>query len=301
MDEARKGKAMKFSCTFGFVHPDHLVEMAIVAEEAGFDEVTVADHVVHPVEIESKYPYSPDGSRYWDQHTAWPDPWIAIMAMAANTTRLRFGHSVYILAMRDPFSVAKISSTCARLSGNRVSLGIGLGWMKEEYEILGNSFEGRGPRTDEMVTILKKLWTGEVVEHHGKYYDFQGLSVAPGVEKDIPIVVGGISRPAMRRVARLGDAWAPFGLTVEQLGVAIAEIRELMVEGGREKDALGVYAACPDATDVDGYRRMEDVGASHVVTKPWAFYSPVDKVGIGSLADMKDGLKRFGDEVISQF
>jgi probable F420-dependent oxidoreductase len=292
---------MKFSCTFGFVHPDHLVEMAVVAEEAGFDEVTIADHVVHPVEIESEYPYSPDGSRYWDHRTPWPDPWVAIMAMAANTTRLRFGHSVYILAMRDPFSVAKSSSTCARLSGNRVSLGIGLGWMKEEYELLGNSFAERGARTDEMVTVLKKLWTGDAVEHHGRFFDFAPLSVAPGVEEPIPIVVGGVSRPAMRRVAKLGDAWAPFGLPVAELGAAIVEIRRLMGEEGREKDALGVYAACPDANDIDGYKRMEEVGVSHVVTKPWALYSPVDQVGIGSLSDMKDGLKRFGDDVISKF
>jgi probable F420-dependent oxidoreductase len=292
---------MKFCCTLGFVHPDHLVRLAVAAEAAGFETVTVADHVVHPLEIRSRYPYSKDGERGWDHTTPWPDPVVATMAMAAHTTRLRFSQGVFILPMRDPFTVAKAIGTCARLSGNRVRLGVGLGWMADEFALLGQSFADRGARNDEMIVVLRKLWTGEVVEHHGRYYDFGPLTMMPGVETPIPIIVGGVSKPALRRVAALGDGWAPAGLAVEQVASATREIRAMMKEHGREDRPLEVFAACPDATDLAGYRRMDTAGISHVVLKPWARYVKVDRTGVAAPQEMEDGIRRFGEEVIMRF
>ncbi|MBK7949727.1 MAG: TIGR03619 family F420-dependent LLM class oxidoreductase [Deltaproteobacteria bacterium] len=292
---------MKFCCTLGFVHPDHLVRLAVAAEAAGFETVTIADHVVHPVAIRSRYPYSTDGERGWDHTTPWPDPFVATMAMAAHTTRLRFSQGVFILPMRDPFTVAKAVGTCARLSGYRVRLGIGLGWMADEFELLGHPFEERAPRSDEMITVLRKLWTGELVEHHGRFYDFGPLSMVPGVEQPIPIIVGGVSKPALRRVAALGDGWAPAGLTIDQVADATRQIRADMAGRGRGSDPLEVFAACPDATDLAGYRRMDAAGISHVVLKPWARYGKVDRTGVASPAEMEDGIRRFGEEVIAAF
>ncbi len=293
---------MKFCCTLGFVHPDHLIELARLAEQAGFDTVTVADHVVHPIEIDSPYPYSSTGERSWDENTPWPDPFVAIAAMAAHTSRLRFSQGVFILAMRDPFTAAKAIGTCARMSGNRLSLGVGLGWMREEYALLGQEFGDRGARTNEMIEVLRKLWTGKPVEHHGRFYDFDPLSMAPGVEKDIPIIVGGISKAATRRVALLGDGWAPAGLTVEQVQSAVAEIHAMRDAEGRNRKRLEIFAACPDASDVDGYRRMEDAEISHAVVKPWALYgNGVSTTDVVSLDVMCDGIKRFADEVLAEF
>ncbi|MEZ4333704.1 MAG: TIGR03619 family F420-dependent LLM class oxidoreductase [Myxococcota bacterium] len=291
---------MKFCCTLGFVHPDHLVRLAVAAEEAGFETVTVADHVVHPMTIRARYPYTADGSRAWDHTAPWPDPFVATMAMAARTTRLRFSQGVFILPMRDPFTVAKAVATCARLSGDRVRLGIGLGWMADEFELLGRPFAERGPRCDEMIEVMRKLWTGEIVEHRGRFFDFGPLAMVPGVDRPIPIVVGGISKPALRRVADLGDGWAPAGLKVDAVAAGMREIRTRMEANGRADAALEVFAACPDANDLDGFRRMEAAGISHAVLKPWARYVPVDRTGVAAPDAMEDGIRRFGEEVIAR-
>lgn len=291
---------MKFCCTLGFVHPDHLVRLAVAAEEAGFETVTIADHVVHPMTIHSRYPYTKDGERGWDHTAPWPDPFVATMAMAAKTTRIRFSQGVFILPMRDPFTVAKAVGTCARLSGDRVRLGIGLGWMADEFELLGHAFEDRGPRTDEMIEVLRKLWTGGIVEHHGRFYDFAPLAMVPGVERPIPIIVGGISKAALRRVAHHGDGWAPAGLTIDQTREAVDEIRAMMKAKGRDDRGLEVFAACPDATDLAGWARMDGAGISHAVLKPWARYTKVDRTGVAPVEAMEDGIRRFGEEVIAK-
>jgi probable F420-dependent oxidoreductase len=286
------------------VNPDFFLEIARTAEEHGWDTVALSDHVVNPDSIRARYPYNESGERMWDHATPWPDVWVATGMMAAVTTRLRFFQSVYVLPMRDPFTVAKALGTCARMSRHRVSLGIGLGWMFDEFEILGHPFEHRGARADEMIEVMRKLWTGEVVEHHGRFFDFPPLSMSPAVGAEIPIVVGGVSEPALRRVARLADGWAPAYLTVEQVRAGIARIRELQRPLGRAQRPLSVYTACVDAFDLDGYRRMQEAGVTHLVTTPWlrgndaADYERLTKGA--PLGEIRDGLRRFADEVIAK-
>jgi alkanesulfonate monooxygenase SsuD/methylene tetrahydromethanopterin reductase-like flavin-dependent oxidoreductase (luciferase family) len=206
--------------------------------------------------------------------------------------------------MRDPFTVAKSLGTCARMSKYRVSLGFGLGWMHDEFEILGHPFEHRGGRADEMVEVMRKLWTGELVEHHGRFYDFEPLAMSPGMEAEIPIVVGGISEPALRRVARLADGWAPAYLTVEQVREGLQKIRAMQGRYDREGRELQVYTACTDAWDLDGYKRMEDAGVTHMITTPWLIYSgstDYKEMAKGtSRENMRDGLRRFADDVIAK-
>jgi len=295
---------VKFCCQLSWVDPDHFLEIAPVAEEHGWDTLALSDHVVNPDRIEAKYPYNETGERMWDHSSPWPDVWVATGMMAAVTTRLRFFQSVYVLPMRDPFSVAKALGTCARMSKQRVTLGVGLGWMSDEFRILGHPFEQRGPRTDEMIEVMRKLWTGKVVEHHGRFFDFPPLSMSPAVGGEIPIVIGGISEPALRRVARLADGWCPAYLSVEQVRAGIARIRELQQEFGRERRPLSVYSACFDALDLDGFRRMQKAGITHVMTTPWLFggdhvdYSRLTKGA--SVAEIRDGLRRFADTVIAK-
>ncbi len=295
---------MKFCATLSFIHPDHLLTLAPVAETYGWDTLILSDHVVHPETIESKYPYIESGERMWDETAPWPDVWVATGMMAAVTKHIQFMQSVYVLPMRDPFHVAKALGTVARMSGYRVSLGAGLGWMKDEFEILGHPFEHRGSRTDEMIEVIKKLWTGGYVEHHGRFYDFDKLSMSPGMEEEIPIVIGGISEPAMRRVARLADGWAPAYLTVESLREKLAVIRTLQEEYGRGGRPLSIYTSCSDAFDIDGYRRMEDVGVTHLTAVPWLLYRDSveykNLVAPPSLDEMRDAFKRFADEVIAK-
>ena len=148
---------MEFWQSIAVTEVDHLIEVSKIAEEVGFAGIAVADHLVKPQEIRSAYPYSEDGIPFWDADEPFPDPWVLIAAVARETTRVRFMPYVYVLPMRDPFSVAKAVSSAAVLSGDRVVLGAGVGWMKEEFDLAGQAFEARGRRTDEMGDSLRSL------------------------------------------------------------------------------------------------------------------------------------------------
>jgi probable F420-dependent oxidoreductase len=221
---------------------------------------------------------------------------VAIGAMAAVTKRLRFLTGIYVLPMRNPFNVAKAVGTAAVLSGGRVTLGVGVGWMREEFALLEQPFEQRGPRTDEMIEVMRKLWRGGMVEHHGRFYDFPRLQMSPAPPGPIPILVGGISDAAFRRVGRLGDGWISDIHTFEELRTIIAKIRAQRRAAGREQEPLEIVAACSDAFGVDGCRRLEEIGVTHLQTMPWLFYG-----GITDALDKKlEGLRRFADDVISK-
>jgi len=295
---------MKFTLTLAFTQPDTLCEIARTAEEYAWDAISVSDHVVNPDKIDAKYPYNEDGSRMWDHSTPWPDVWVSTAMMAAVTQRIEFLQSVYILPMRDPFHVAKAVGTLAIMSNHRIHLGIGLGWMHDEFAVVGAPFKRRGKRTDEMVEVMRKLWTGEVVEHHGEFYDFEPLSMAPGVGRPVPIVVGGISERALDRTARIGDGWAPAYLSIQEVQAGMKRIRELRERYGRESPDLPVFTSCSDATDLDGYRRVEEIGVTHMATTPWIHFDgavdPSQLVNEVPLQAILDGIKRFSDEVIAK-
>ena len=137
---------------------DELIPLALAAEEAGFRAFSLADHVVDLEELATPYPYTADGSRRWATDVDWPDPWVTVGALAAVTERLQFFTSVYVAALRDPFSVAKAVGTASALSAGRVTLGVGVGWCREEFDLLGQDFSTRGRRTDEGLALMKQLW-----------------------------------------------------------------------------------------------------------------------------------------------
>jgi probable F420-dependent oxidoreductase len=287
---------MKFAVSMAFSDPGHWLELARAADASGWDAVLVSDHVVHPETIRSPYPYTVDGAPRWSADTAWPDPWVAIGAMAAVTERVRFMTGIYVLPLRNPFVVAKAVGTAAVLSQDRVTLGIGVGWMKEEFDLLEQPFERRGRRADEMIEVMRKLWSGRVVEHHGEFYDFAPLSMRPAPARPIPIVVGGLSKTALRRAARLGDGWISDIHTTAELRDIAAKLRGMRAEVGRADAPFELVAACSDAFDVDGYRRLADAGVTCLQTMPWFFYGgPTDDVG-----RKVDGIRRFADDVIAR-
>jgi len=287
---------MKFVVSFAFSSTAHLLEMARAADDAGFEAVAVSDHVVHPENIKTPYPYTRDGRTRWEPFTDWPDCWVTIGAMAAVTRRLRFVTGIYVLPMRNPFLVAKAVGTAAVLSNDRVALGIGAGWMRDEFDLMGQEFERRGKRMDEMIEVMRKLWGGGMVEHQGQFYDFDRLEMSPVPNAEIPIYVGGLSKPALRRAARIGDGWISDLHTIDELREIVAELRAQRADSPRAARPLQIIAAATDAFDVDGYRRLEDVGVTHVQTMPWIFYGG----SILSLEDKCDGMRRFGDEVIAR-
>ncbi len=287
---------MKFAIAAAYSDPGHLLALARSADASGWDALAVSDHVVHPEQPRTPYPYTADGLRRWPAFTPWPDPWVAIGAMAAVTERLRFFTNVFVLPMRSPFSVAKAVGTAAVMSGNRVALGIGVGWSRDEFELLGQDFHTRGRRTEEMIEVMRKLWSGGMVEHRGEFYSFDRLEMSPAPTAPVPIYFGGVSEPALRRVARLGDGWISDIHSTSELRAICAKLRRYRAEAGREGAPLAVIAAANDAFGVDGYRRLEDAGVTHLMTMPWFFYGgpvlPLDQ--------KLESIARFADDVIAK-
>jgi probable F420-dependent oxidoreductase len=284
---------MKFAIATTFSDPAHLDPVARTADECGWDALTFSDHIVHPERMESKYPYTADGGTYWDAQNPWPDPWITIAALAAVTTRLHFTTNVFILPARNPVLVAKAVSTAAVLSGDRVALGVGVGWMKEEFEILEQNFHTRGKRTDEAIEILRLLWSGEMVEYHGRHYDFAPMQMRPAPEQPVPIFVGGLSEPALARAARC-DGWISVMHTTDEIREYSQRLHRLREEQNNAEGDFEILVSATDVFDLDGYRRLAEAGATGVITAPWRFYS-------GNTLDLNEkleGIRRFADDII---
>ncbi|MBO9523599.1 MAG: TIGR03619 family F420-dependent LLM class oxidoreductase [Nocardioidaceae bacterium] len=279
---------MDFAVVGAFVPTEELLPLAVAADELGYDGFCVGDHVVDLETIATPYPYEADGSRRWDPDTPWPDPWVLIGAMAAVTTRLSFFTSIYVAALRSPFQVAKSVGTAAVLSGGRVRLGVGVGWCREEFELLGQEFESRGRRTDEALALLERLWTEDWVSADGPHYPAPRLTMRPRPAQRVPILVGGLSDVALRRAAR-HDGWiGDVSSTDEAIAVA-ARLREL--RGGRP---ASVVAALNDALLPEDFARAEAGGVTDVMTQPWMYYSGRR----ATLAQKIEGLARFRDDVL---
>lgn len=284
---------MQFVVALSFSNPQHYVPMAQAAEACGWDWAALSDHVVHPERMESKYPYTTDGDAYWDAANPWPDVWVSVGAMAASTSRLKFMTNVYVLPARHPLVVAKAVGTAAVLSHDRVALGIGVGWMKEEFEALGQDFHTRGKRTNEAIEILRALWGGGMVEHRGEHYSFDSLQMSPAPSRQVPIFVGGISKPALRRAASC-DGWISVIHSTEEIANYAARLRELRADAGKADDPFELFVSCDDASDADGFRRLQDAGATGAVLMPWTFY----RLDPSSLDAKIEGIKRFAADVI---
>jgi len=287
---------VKFVVPMAFSHPAHCCALARTAEQSGWDCVAVSDHVVHPEHIRSTYPYTPDGTPRWQPEAPWPDPWVTIGAMAASTQQLRFFTNIFVLPMRNPFLVAKAVGTASLLSGGRVALGIGVGWMEDEFELLGQDFKTRGRRTNEMIEVMRKLWAGGMVGHHGKFYAFDRLQMSPACPYAIPVYGSGLSEPALRRAASLCDGWISDIHTTAELREIVARLRGYRRESDRSGDEFSIIAAVSDAFDVDSVRRLAEFGVTHYTTMPWLWYGG----GMDALEPKLAGLRRFAEEVIAK-
>ncbi len=287
---------MKFVLTTSFSSIEHLTEIAPVADECGWYALSFSDHIVHPENITTPYPYTDDGSRRWPAFTDWPDPFVMIGALSPITKNIRFMNNVFVLPMRNPLLVAKTVSTAAIVSNNRVSLCIGVGWSKDEFDLLQQDFHTRGKRCDEMVEVLRLLWQGGWVEHHGKFYDFDRLEMSPAPSQEIPIWVGGISEAALKRAARLGDGWISDLQTSQEIIDCVNKIKNYRKEYGRDHLPLQVMATPSDAFDIDAYRVLEDNGITHLMTQPWPFYYGFTE----DIEEKKEGVRRYAKDIVDK-
>lgn len=291
---------MKFTLHFGNnTFPDlaGAIRMVKLAEAAGFDSVVAVDHVVFPHSYTSVYPYAPGGRLPGGPGGALPDPLIWMAAMMAVTQRLRFLTGVIILPLRNPLVLAKQVATLDHMSGGRIELGIGVGWLKEEFEALGIPFEKRGKRSDEYIAAMRKLWAEDGASFAGEFVNFHEVSSNPKpMRGGVPIVIGGHSESAARRAGRLGDGFFPsIGTQVDILPL-FDVVRRSAEAAGRDPQSIEIMAGCPDllpGSTKDPRAAIEaraKQGVDRIILPVWRY-----------LPDLEDGLGRFGETVIRPF
>lgn len=282
---------MKFYVSSAFLNTPEIIEIAKAADELGYDGLGIPDHVVNLETLQTPYPYTKDGSRRWQPFTDWPDPWVLVGALAQVTTRLKFVTTVYIPAMRNPYSAAKAIGTAALLASGRIELGIGVGWCREEFELMGEQFAARGKRTEEMIDLMRELWSPGWTEFDGAFYQAPRLEMQP-TPPPIPVYVGGLSDIALRRAARY-DGWIGDLIKTEHAIEAVGKLRQLRAEKGLTMQDFTILTPLTDAFTSADYRRAEEAGITGIITMPWMFYAGPD----ATLAEKIDGLRRFREDL----
>jgi probable F420-dependent oxidoreductase len=258
--------------------------------------VICSDHLIYPRELSSPYPDSPTGRPGWAPETAWPDSWVLIGAMAAVTERLRFSNAVYVAPARPLIEVAKQIATASVLSEGRVSLGVGVGWMREEYELLGQDFDTRGKRLNEMIPALRELWRGGWVSWSGEYYQVPELMIEPHPDASIPILCGGESDAALRRAARMCDGWVGYAYPWDDAVGYAEKLKKLRREYGRENEPFDILLALVEPPTPDLYKRAEDVGITQVMSAPWMGMD----LPPGGVERYREPIERFAETIIAK-
>jgi probable F420-dependent oxidoreductase len=215
--------------------------------------------------------------------------------VAAATTKLRLGTHVYILPLRHPLVTARAVATLDILSGGRALLGAGVGWLAEEFALADQHFERRGARTDEIIEILRRLWSERVIEHHGEFYNLAPLRFEPKpVQSPLPILIGGEADPALRRAARLGNGWISANHALEGLERNVVRLQELRRAAGREDARFEIMATTSFDAELDDVKRRRDLGVTTAI-----LVGPIEP-GVRQTAETICGhLERYRDEILA--
>ena len=289
---------MRFSYAESMTDPSFYAPLARAAEEAGYDSMVVPDSICYPRHSGSRYPFSPDGSREFLEDKPFIEPFSLIPALGAVTTRLRFVTFVLKLPVRSPVLVAKQATSTAVLTGNRLVLGVGTSPWREDYEVLGVPWDGRGRRMDEELAIIRGLSAGGYFEHHGEVFDLPPVKIAPVPSEPIPILIGGHGDAALRRAAGVGDGWLHGGGDPGELPRLLARLGELRQQAGTASRPFEVHAISADAYRPEGVRRLGEQGVTDaIVGFRWPYQTGPD---VEPLAAKIAKLRAFADEVIAK-
>ena len=259
-----------------FAQAEGALALVRAAEEAGIESLWTVEHVVVPSGYRSAYPYSSSGRMPGTEDSPIPDPliWLAFVASASTTVKL--GTGVVILPERSPVVTAKEVASLDQLSGGRVLLGVGAGWLKEEFDALGVPFERRGDRLDEYIGALRALWSQESATFDGEFVSFRDCILRPRpAAGSVPVHVGGHTERAARRAGRLGDGFFPVVKTPEDLGALLVTMRAAAEEAGRDPGTIEVTAT--SGRDLDTIRRYADLGVHRCVIPPPTYHP--EKIG----------------------
>jgi len=274
----------------GVADAEQMIHMAQVAESVGVESVWTFEHVIVPIDYKSKYPYSPNGKMGATPETNFIDPLIALTAIATQTKKLRLGTGVNILSQTSPLLLAKQAASLDLVSNGRFMLGVGIGWLQEEFVAMGTPFERRGARFDDYVVAMKKVWSGKVVEHDSDFLNWHGFKSYPvPVQKPhVPVIIGGAKGRIYERIATVGDGWfAPIADPVE-LGKALAELKAVCKKVGRNYADIEITTMWAPQAGLDSLKQLRDLGVARVTTFAMGAPDPIDAI------------KRLGDEVIGK-
>jgi probable F420-dependent oxidoreductase len=289
---------VRFTYAEAMTDASYYLPLAKAAEEAGYTSITVADSIAYPKESESVYPYTPDGSRTFLEDKEFIETFVLVAAMGAVTTRLRFTPFVLKLPVRPPVLVAKQAASVAALTGNRLSLGVGISPWREDFEIMGVPFERRGRRMDECMEIVRGLTAGGYFEFHGEFYDIPAIKICPVPTEPIPLLVGGHADAALRRAVLRGDGWMHGGGSPEELDALLGRIDEIRKAEGLADRPFEVHVISLDAYTPDGVKRLEDRGVTDVIV---GFRIPYIVGPDTEPLDRKiEHLRRYADSVITR-
>jgi len=283
---------MKFGLipvNIGIQSMEQMTGLAQLAEGSGFESVWTFEHVIIPVDYHSKYPYNDSGKMGVTPETALVDPLIALAAVAAATSTIRLGTGVNILSQVNPLYMAKQAASLDFISNGRFMLGVGIGWLREEFDALGVPFERRGARFDDYVVAMKKIWSGDVVEHQSDFIDWHGFKSYPlPVQKPhLPIIMGGAKGKIYERTARHGNGWfAPIGEPGE-LARALDELKAACDQEGRDFAEIEITCMWPGIGGKEAIGALAEVGVSRVVV-------PLPALGDNPV----EGIQKISEEVI---
>lgn len=254
----------------GFTQPHRLVPLAVAAEAAGMCGVCLPEHLVTPTEIATPNPYVPTGGAGYEPDTPFIDPFVAFGAIASRTTTLQMMANVYVMALRNLFVAAKSISSTAVISDNRLVLGVGIGWLREEFDAVGADFTRRGARTDEMLALLSRLLAGELVSADSPHHQFAEVRVRPVPSEPVPVLIGGASDAALARAAR-AHGWIGVNYDEPTLLPILDRLAAARDRHGTPSDHRAVVVSRPPDFDAAMALRYRDAGVTAMVNRPTAF------------------------------
>ena len=246
----------------------NIVEVARLAERLGYHSVWVTDHVILPHQVDAYYPYRKNGRWDYPATTNWLDPLLALAWAGAAAPSLKLGTSVMVAPLRNPVLLAKQVASLDYLSGGRALLGLGAGWMREEFSRVDAPFDDRGSRLIEIVQLMRALWSGETVDFQGRFFHVRGAQMYPlPVQGSVPIAFGGHTDAALRRVARVADAWQPTQISLLDLRSGIARLRAYCEARGRDPSSVSVMARPGNVYEVNAETHAvhQELGVEHVI------------------------------------
>jgi probable F420-dependent oxidoreductase len=278
---------MKIGITLGLVNPKVWVDVAREADRLGFESLWIPEHLIFPLEM-SGSPHAGAEHPPVPPTTPLYDVFGYLSFLAGQTSQIRLGTNVYLLGLRHPFVAARAIQTLDIVSQGRVEVGIGAGWLRQEWSAAGLDPATRGRRLDEALAVCKRLWTEETVSHKGEFFEFDEVAFEPKpIQKPHPpILVGGESDAALRRAARFGDGFYGLGQNLDNIGELMGRLRRALAAEGRSLEGFEVTTG-GGIRERDDIKRWEDAGVTRLVTRPWR-----------RSREAVEGMRRFADLVL---